>query len=331
MADYTVKRMSQADVPNTTEKPPMAPPMTTELQRTIWRLGLDAWLRQRAEERSTQQRDAGNVSPDDADGDEAPEPAPERPEAATASTPDSEPTGSTPHAAPGSRDDPSRRAMYRTSVDLPATLDFDVAQPIPVRITNISGSGAALLLPSADPLPAGTVWLDLAIPNRPKPLELEVRQIRRRHIPGENGQPDQQMIHVHFPGIRLGEQDAIIAYINNIRLYEGKQYTVAATVKMEVVTGRRRFAKFTGETMEIRPDKMKLMMDDFDAIENSEVMVTVMAPHFADHMDVDDVTVEKVKVVGPRKAEVDVVLSKPSDELVLFIRKHYPGAAKGRR
>jgi hypothetical protein len=106
---------------------------------------------------------------------------------------------------------------------------------------------------------------------------------------------------------------------------------VAAKVMLEVVTGRRRFAKFTGETIEIRPDIMRLMMDDFDAIAGAEVMLTIMAPKFADHIDVEHVKVEKVEIISARKAEVEVSLANPDDKVVLFIRKHYPGVTKGRR
>jgi len=226
-------------------------------------------------------------------------------------------------------DGPSRRTMFRTKVDLPA--DMEVAgKDVSVRVENLSGTGAALIYHSIDPVPESGLWLDLALPNRPKPLELELRLVHTRRFTDSKGEME-QMLHVAFPSIRLGEQDNIIAYLNNIRLYEGKQYAVAATVKMEVVTGRRRFAKFVGQTMEIRPDKMKLMMDDFDAIAGSDVMLTVMAPHFADHIDVDDVKVEKVDIVSPRKAEVDVSIAKPNDNVLLFIRKYYPSSSKARR
>jgi hypothetical protein len=103
---------------------------------------------------------------------------------------------------------------------------------------------------------------------------------------------------------------------------------------LEVVTGRRRFAKFNGETIEIRPDQMRLLMDDFDAIVGAEVMLTIMAPKFADHLDVEDVRVDKVEIISPRKAEVEVSLDKPDDKVLMFIRKHYPGVSKaggGRR
>jgi len=216
------------------------------------------------------------------------------------------------------------------NVSLPANLELEGEKVVPVRLTNISGGGAAMLYDSPEPLPDAGGWLDLALPNRAKALEVEVKVARRRIHMGPQGQ-DQQIVHVSFPSIRRNDQDAIIAYVNNIRLYENKQYTVAAKVMLEVVTGRRRFAKFTGETVEIRPDMMRLLMDDFDAIVGAEVMLTVMAPKFADHIDVEDVKVEKVEVISPRKAEVEVSLANPDDKVLLFIRKHYPGVAKGRR
>jgi len=219
--------------------------------------------------------------------------------------------------------------MHRVNVNLPAFLDLG-DKTVQVRLTNISGTGAAILYDSPDPLPDTAHFLDLALPNRPKPIELEVAVVQGRRHTGPQEQ-DQQIVHVRFPSIRRNEQDAIIAYINNLRLYEGKQFTVTAKAMLEVVTGRRRFAKFTGETIEIRPDLIRLMMDDFDAIVGSEVMLTIMAPHFSDHLDVDDVKVEKVDIVDPRHAEVEVSLAKPDDKVLLFVRKHYSGAAKSRR
>lgn len=234
-------------------------------------------------------------------------------------------------AAPVEDDTPRiPRDMFRVNVNLPANMEIAEEKEVAVRITNISGTGAALLYDSADPLPSTGNWLDLALPNRPKPFELELEIVRSRLHLGPQGQ-DQQIAHARFPSIRRNEQDAIIAYINNIRLYESKQYTVAAKVMLEVVTGRRRFAKFTGETIEIRPDMMRLMMDDFDAIAGAEVMLTIMAPKFADHIDVEHVKVEKVEIISARKAEVEVSLANPDDKALLFIRKHYPGVNKGRR
>ena len=222
------------------------------------------------------------------------------------------------------------RDMFRVNVNMPAHLDVQQSKEVAVRITNISGTGFAFLYESTEPLLPNNNWLDLALPNRPKPLELELLIVRSRLHLGPAGQ-EQQIVHARFPSIRRNEQDAIIAYINNIRLYESKQFTVAAKVMLEVVTGRRRFAKFNGETIEIRPDQMRLLMDDFDAIVGAEVMLTIMAPKFADHLDVEDVKVEKVEIISPRKAEVEVTLAKPDDSVLLFIRKHYPGVSKARR
>lgn len=221
------------------------------------------------------------------------------------------------------------RDMHRVNVSLPANLDLG-EKLVPVRLTNISGTGAAMLYESDLPVPDGQkLWLDLALPTRQKPLELGLELTRRRPHTGPQGQ-DQQILHFAFPQIRRSDQDAIISYVNNLRLYEEKQYNVAAKVMLEVVTGRRRFARFNGETVELRPDSIRLMMDDFDAIAGAEVMLTIMAPHFVDHLDIEDVKVERVEVVSPRKAEVEVSLAKPNDQMLLFIRKHYPSTAKKR-
>jgi PilZ domain len=222
------------------------------------------------------------------------------------------------------------REMFRVNVSLPANLDAADGKPVPIKITNISGTGAALLYDSSEPLAPTEKWLDLAMPNRPKALELEVQVVRSRRHTGPQGE-DQQILHVNFPSIRRNEQDAIIAYINNLRLYEDKQFSVAAKVILEVVTGRRRFAKFNGETIDIRPDAMRLMMEDFDAIAGAEVMMTIMAPRFVDHLDVEDVKVEKVDIIDPRHAEVEVSLAKPDDQVLLFVRKYYPATAKAKR
>ena len=56
-----------------------------------------------------------------------------------------------------------------------------------------------------------------------------------------------------------------------------------------------------------------------------------MAPHFVDHLDVEDVKVEKVDIIDPRHAEVEISLAKPDDNILLFVRKYYPASAKGRR
>src|SRR5438067_5037391 len=67
------------------------------------------------------------------------------------------------------------REMFRVNVSLPAHLDPGDGKPVPVKITNISGTGAAILFDSPEPLAPFGEWLDLALPNRSTALELELQ------------------------------------------------------------------------------------------------------------------------------------------------------------
>src|SRR5205823_3766404 len=131
--------------------------------------------------------------------------------------------GATAQAAPQVHPDTGQpvipREMFRVNVTLPANLDIGGEKVLPVRITNISGTGAAMLIDFPDRLAPTGHWLDLALPNRQKGMELEVEIVSSRSHTGSQGQ-EQQIVHGRFPSIRRNEQDAIIAYINNIRIYE---------------------------------------------------------------------------------------------------------------
>ncbi|MFI5266419.1 MAG: hypothetical protein ACHQ7M_03485, partial [Chloroflexota bacterium] len=67
------------------------------------------------------------------------------------------------------------RDMFRVNVGLPANMEIAEQKVVPVRITNISGTGVALLYDSPELLPSTGNWLDLALPNRPKAMELELQ------------------------------------------------------------------------------------------------------------------------------------------------------------
>ncbi len=221
------------------------------------------------------------------------------------------------------------RAFFRATVNLRALVEVEgMRKPLHVIVQNLGGKGAALITDFQQELPNNGMWIELTLPTRPEPMELQILTVNRRPNPDN---AEETILHVTFPTIALSQQDAIVAYLNQLRSFERKQRIVEAPADVEVVTGRRAFATFKGHTLVVRPDHITLHMDRFDHIDGSDVTVTVMTADRAAKINVDG-SVESTRAIADGAFEAEIAIAsggrggsaKPGDKLIAFLRQHYP-------
>ncbi len=218
------------------------------------------------------------------------------------------------------------RAFFRSAVEFPAVLNIEgLKKPISVCIRNLSATGAALSTASPDPLPVTGLSLTADLPTRREPMEIEVVLVGTGPFMSPSGEPE-QLLHVKFPTIRRIDQDAIVAFLNNQRAYERKMRTVSAPAEVEVITGRRAFAKFRGQTTRIRPDYAWLRMATFDNVVGAEVSLVVMSSERNAQIRIDGAKVESVDPIGS-EFDVRLVLAGTGEKVLQFLRTHYPDAS----
>lgn len=221
-----------------------------------------------------------------------------------------------------------QRAAYRARVHLPATFEAEsLRHPLAVVVRDIGPQGSALETDYDEPLPADGGLLILSLPNRQEPLEIVTRIASAQHLIGESG-GRVQTLHASFPMINPAQQDAIVAFINQLRVLQQQQRRLSTPVSVEVITGPRAFASFKGKTAVVRPDYVWLHMDRFDHIEAADVALRVYSPNGKEKIDVDG-TVTSVKAVGQEfDAEVELAPGEPGhtnpgEKLMAFLRQHY--------
>jgi nucleotide-binding universal stress UspA family protein len=236
------------------------------------------------------------------------------------------------HSASTEEADPHPdRALYRAPVCVPATLEIsELKHPLSVVIRDLSAKGAEIESDFQHTFRARDGLLSVTLPTRPEELEIAVAILAIEHRTGDTGQAI-QLVHVTFPTIGLADQDAIVGFLNQMRVFEQQQRRVHAPVRIEVITGRRANATFKGRTAVVRPDYVWLHMGGFDHIETADVALTVFSADRRDFVEIDG-TVTNVKTSG---AEFDVEIEiadisvasarheHSGDRLMAFIRQYY--------
>lgn len=220
-----------------------------------------------------------------------------------------------------------RRAYYRVPVYLPATIEVDgIKHPLAVSLKNLGAKGAELELESGDPLPLQECLLILSLPTRSEPLELVTSIVGVQHLRTETGGAV-QVLHTTFPRISMSQEDAIVAFMNRLRVLEQQQRAASAAVRIDVVTGPRAFANFRGRTTVVRPDYVWLRMEKFDHIESADVTLRVYSGDGRNEIEVDG-TVTSVRATdGAFDVEVELAEgtghANPGERLMAFLRQHY--------
>ncbi|HLG71713.1 MAG TPA: universal stress protein [Chloroflexota bacterium] len=226
----------------------------------------------------------------------------------------------------------AERAFYRAAVYLPAELEVEgIKHPLHVVVRDLSAKGAELELDSEEALSPKGNLLILGLPTRPEPFEIATTIVAESRTTDDTGHIA-QLLHVTFPAIRIAEQDAIVAFLNQLRMFEQQQRRVTAPARVEVITGPRAYANFKGRTTVVRPDYVWLTMDRFDHIEGADVGLRVASADGRATVEVD-AAVTQVKPVGSA-FEVELEISETAvasahhesagERLMGFLRQHYP-------
>jgi hypothetical protein len=231
-------------------------------------------------------------------------------------------------AGTAARSHENERAFFRASVELPAELEVEgLKRAVPVRIRNVGARGAELETKFEKPLPAKGLRLLFTVPTRSEPLELATTIVAAKSDTSESGD-SVQVLHVAFPSIGTRDQDAIVAFLNKLRIFEQQQRTVKAPVSVEVVTGPRACAVFKGQANVVRPDYVWLHMDTFDHIEGDDVSVRLASADGRANLEFDG-TVASAKAtetgfdVELQIAEASRGHEDPGQKLMAFVRQNF--------
>ena len=217
-----------------------------------------------------------------------------------------------------------RPDYFRSPIDMPGELQLDhVKNAFAVIVCELGAQGALLETISDKQLDVQDGLLTLTLPTRNSPLELPAKMLGGAHA-SENG----QAFEVLFPKLNVGQEDAIVYFLNQLRVLEKQQRTVAAPVLIDVITGPRAYAVFHGRTTVVRPDYVWLHMDNFDHIEGADVSLQVASSDGAEVVTVEG-TVSSVKAID-KEYDVEVELAEavpghqsPGEGLMAFLRQHY--------
>lgn len=226
----------------------------------------------------------------------------------------------------------ANRAFFRAAVYLPAELEAEgVRHPVEVVVRDLGAKGAELETAFVQPFPTKEALLILSLPTRPEPLEIAATIVGTKRRTGDDGEA-LQVLHLSFPTIGMADQDAIVAFLNQLRTFEQHQRRVRAPVTVEVITGPRAYAHFRGHTTVVRPDYVWLHMDRFDHIEGADISLRVYSADGKAAIEVDG-TVTSEKAAGQ---EFDIEVEIPDAavgsarhdgsmgaRLMAFVRQHY--------
>ncbi|MDE3077507.1 MAG: PilZ domain-containing protein [Chloroflexota bacterium] len=226
----------------------------------------------------------------------------------------------------GHRGGRERRQFFRMNVEVPATLFLRASDDLrrDCRIVNLSGGGCVVHLYSLEPIPDDvTHHIRFELPNRPLPLDFDCRLISAREAELEIAQE----LRFEFAAPRRGNQDAVIAYLQNRKQFERTSFRVAMPVALEAQTGLRQFVPYRGETTEVGKDYAICELTKFGLTVSSEVVATFRGPKFRDEIFFSAL-VTKVDRGMRGGYRVRVLFEQSGDAMVEFIRRHYHGKAK---
>ncbi|HEU0167149.1 MAG TPA: hypothetical protein VFS62_05195 [Chloroflexota bacterium] len=98
---------------------------------------------------------------------------------------------------------------------------------------------------------------------------------------------------------------------------------VSGNVKIEAINGPRRGAKFLGKSTLAGASGLSCLMDRFDLDAGTPVKLSLIAPRFADQIDIDDAVVLQSAPRDDRKIQVDLDFEQPHEDLERFIERYF--------
>ncbi|MBV8084043.1 MAG: hypothetical protein JO247_04425 [Chloroflexi bacterium] len=98
---------------------------------------------------------------------------------------------------------------------------------------------------------------------------------------------------------------------------------VSGNVKIEAINGPRRGAKFLGKSTMAGASGLTCLMDRFDLDAGTPVKLSLIAPRFADQIDIDDALVLASAARDDRKIQVDLDFEQPHEDLERFIERYF--------
>ena len=222
-----------------------------------------------------------------------------------------------------------KRTSYRARLELPANLHIPGAKaPLAVIVRDLSAHGAAVETDFRQALPREGDVLELALPTRPEPITLQATilraQVKPRHVA-----PAVQLLHMTFPHVTTGEQDSIVSFLNQLRALAHQQRLVQAPVDIDVTTGPRAFAAFSGHTTIARPDYITLHMDTFDHIQGADVSVRLYTPDRGTFVEFEAFVAAVAATQDGFDAGIEVPALSMTHEhqqhkVMSFLRQNYP-------
>jgi len=104
---------------------------------------------------------------------------------------------------------------------------------------------------------------------------------------------------------------------------------VSGNVKLEALEGPRRGSKFLGKSTLAGATGLHCLMDRFDLPVGTVVKMSLIAPRFADQIDVEDAIVQAAAPSDDRKIAVRLAFEQRHDDLEEFVNRYFAAKPSG--
>src|SRR5581483_4850463 len=104
---------------------------------------------------------------------------------------------------------------------------------------------------------------------------------------------------------------------------------VSGNVKLEALEGPRRGSKFLGKSTLAGATGLHCLMDRFDPPVGTVVKMSLIAPRFADQIDVEDAIVQAAAPSDDRKIAVRLAFEQRHDDLEEFVNRYFAAKPSG--